>query len=159
MRGSRAGDALRFPSRARIRFESGAAMGSEQRARWSLVLAGAVMLAGCGPKQVILRASVTDLAREQQVTQSCPAGADACKPGNVVNEGDFNQSRTAFLPLPTCPHGIGRILIKKVHGQLEATATCLDAENGGQPQCPPGTELIPDVENGGMKCGEEEPHG
>ena len=134
-------------------------MWSQEPRWWSLVLAAALTLAGCGPKQVILRASATELAREQEVTQLCQAGADACKPGDVVNEGDFNQSRTAYLPLPVCPNGIGRILIKKVHGQLQATATCLDAENGGQPTCPPGVELVPDVENGGFKCGEEEPHG
>lgn len=123
---------------------------------WALGAVAFLAIAGCKPRPLILRVSATSLAREQQITHVCPAGASACSGEAVLDQSDFNQSRNVFFPLHECPAGIGRILIRKNAGQLEALVTCLDATQvpSVEATCPAGTEPVPDPVHGGLTCGE-----
>ena len=119
-----------------------------------LLVASAVSLTGC-KKQIVLRKSAVPQNRAQATYWLCEAGRDTCVKGDAVDESEWKQSGTARLPLPSCPGGLAKVLIRNPGRPKHAKvyAVCLDPKMGDQP-CPGGVAPVPSP-SGGMTCPEE----
>jgi hypothetical protein len=90
---------------------------------WALLLFFAFSGTAC-KRHVVLRVQAVSLARVQAVEWQCEAGRPSCEGGGVIDESAWNQSGTAYLPLPECAGGVSEVFLEGTGRSTRAVVMC-----------------------------------